>query len=372
MKEWHNKDKYCSYNSWKGLSYVKWYESIIDWKNGKRKVPLPPIEVSLDLFHFCQNACSFCNASRYIAKGLKNKRISDKHLINLIKFLGDWKVKAICYGGGGESTLHTKLPDVLLLSKKLKIDNSIATNGINFYDKLIEVSAKTCRWIGISVDASTIKTYKAIKQTDHFTTVIENLKKLVKEVERQKTNCLITYKFLIFDKNQSEIYDACKIAKDLGVHEFHARPADFSHQGMKERQKQNPYNINSILEQFNKCHQLRDENFGVFTVVHKFDKDFLPIKNFKQCWASPICIQLCADGNIYLCPDMRHQEFYKLGRHYPNPENILKVWGNKKHYDLVFKKGKKRCKTRCTFAPYNIQMERLYINNDDPMARWFV
>ena len=141
---------------------------------------------------------------------------------------------------------------------------------------------------------------------------------------------------------------------------------------MQDKNKVNFYNLELVQEEFNKCHELEDENFKVFTVVHKFAPDFNPLKKFKQCWASPICLQLCADGNIYLCPDTRHLEFYKLGTHYPNPKGILKAWGSKKHYELVFKAGYNNCKSRCTFAPYCIQTERLFINTDDPMCRNFV
>jgi hypothetical protein len=110
----------------------------------------------------------------------------------------------------------------------------------------------------------------------------------------------------------------------------------------------------------------------VFTVVHKFDTEFKPRKDFSQCYASPCCIQLCADGNVYLCPDQRHQEFYKLGTHYPDVTDIKNCWGSQKHYDLVFKTGKINCKTRCTFNPYCRQCEELFIKDNDPMCWKFI
>jgi len=188
-----------------------------------------------------------------------------------------------------------------------------------------------------------------------------------------KTPCDISYKFLIFNYNQHEIYDACKLAKKLGVRDFHARPADFTHQGMGELANRiGGYDIDLVKAQFEKCHELETENFHVFTVVHKFDRNFKPNKNFTHCYAAPCCIQLCADNNIYFCPDQRHQDAYKLGTHFPKLDGIKEAWGSEKHYQLVFETGKKMCSTRCTFSPYNKQCEELFIKETDPMCWRFI
>ena len=375
IREWNN--PYNSFNSLKGLLYKDHYLAIKEWKEGKIKKPLPPIEISIDLFRGCQNKCVGCNASRYL---LKNNivKMPDKHLMNLIKFFGKWKTKwkgrtykvlALCFGGGGESTLHTKLPDALLLSKKLNLENGIATNGINFYERLIEVSLHTCRWIGISVDCASNKMYKKLKGTEFFNKVIENIEKLNKYKRKHNLDCDIAYKFLVYPFNVKEIFKACKLAKDLGCSTFYARPIDLFHQGVDNKYKKTKfYNkkiITQALKEFDKCHKLEDKDFLVITSIHKYDKNFRPWKDFEQCYAAPINLQVCPK-ELFFCVDQRYNDFYKLGNHYPNPKNILKVWGNKKHYDLVFNTGKKNCVSRCTWTHYNYQCE-LFIKNKDPM-----
>jgi len=357
----------------KGLLYAPWYQSIRDWKDGKIKAPLPPVEASLDPIHACNLLCDHCNAHRYLVGQDKEAyRMTDEHLIGLTNFLGKWGVKAVCYGGGGEPTLHSGLKDALYACKAAGMEASIATNGTTFSDGLIKAMAETCRWVGISVDAATRETYKIGRKADKFVRTIANLKKLSDYVLYTRSKCDVSYKFLIFNYNQDEIYSACKFAKSLGVKDFHARPADWSHQGMGDLKNSiGNYDIDRVLQQFQLCHELEDENFHVYTIVHKFDKDFKPRKDFEQCWASPCCIQLCADGNIYLCPDQRFTEDFKLGSH-ANPEDILKIWGGEKHYDLVFKTGKEKCTTRCTFCTYNIQCEELFIKDTDPMCWKFI
>lgn len=374
MKEWSNKNEFNSFNSWKGLLYSNWYEAIIDWRDGRRKDPLPPIEISIDPIHACNLHCEHCNAASYLLKDLKNRRMTDEHLINLVKFFNSWGVKALCYGGGGEPTLHTGLADALDRTAFHQIQASIATNGTKFSDdmKLAETAVRTCRWIGVSVDASTPETYKIGRKKDAFNDTCAGIRVLTDLVKEYKYNCDVAFKFLVFDYNQHEIFDACKLAKRLGVRDFHARPADFSHQGMGDLKKNvNPYDINVVLEQFERCHELEDEDFRVFTVVHKFNPDFTPKRDFSKCYAAPLNLQVCADGNCYFCVDQRHQEKYKIISHYPNPEKISEFWGSQKHYDMVFGNTAKKCKTRCTFGRYNKQCEVLFADNKNPMCWQF-
>lgn len=388
--EWN--DEFNSFNSWKGLLYAEHYAGIKAWKESGDNYPLlPPVEVSLDLAEICQLRCSHCNAGRYLnQKDIKGFTatggycLPTEHMLALVDYLADWGVKAICFGGGGEPSINRGLANAIERTVERGMEVAVATNGYSMWfegightDRLINAYAK-CRWVGVSVDAGTRSTYLIGKNVDGFDRVIRNLEKLA-EINRNTS-----FKFLIFDYNQHEIYTACKLAKELGVRDFHARPADMRHQGMGDTSNMNNmhrrgisgviksgYDVVLINEQLAKCRELEDENFKVFTVTHKFNKDFTPKREFSQCYASPLCLQLSADGNIYLCPDTRHMDFYKLGSHL-DVKNIGEVWGSQKHYDLVFKTGCSNCNSRCTFGAYNKQCERLYINNDDPFCKNFV
>ncbi|MCX5848974.1 MAG: radical SAM protein [Deltaproteobacteria bacterium] len=193
MKEWSKNNEFNSFNSWKGLLYADWYEAVL---KGEFK---PPVEASLDPIHQCNLLCEHCNAHGYLTnRKLKDRRMPDDHLINLVKFLGNWGVKAICFGGGGEPTLHTKLAEVIQLTTSIGMEASVATNGTLFNDNLIN-SLKLCRWVGISVDAATPKTYIIGRNEDLFKIAVNNMASLVKKVKRTKSNCDVAYKFLIFD-----------------------------------------------------------------------------------------------------------------------------------------------------------------------------
>jgi len=356
MTEWSKKSKFNSFNSWKGLLYAKWYEAIAAGKF------LPPIEASIDPIHSCNLNCKHCNAHRLMT----HQKMPDDHFINLVHFLGKWGVKAVCIAGGGEPTLHPKLHEAIVEARISGMEASIITNGVLLRGKLLD-TVPLCRWVGVSVDAATQETFLKLKGVDKFQTVIGNILRATKN----SGACDIGFKFLISSLNQGEIYDACKLAKELGVHDFHARPMDFHHQGMGEELDGNlsDINVDLINDQMEQCHELESEDFRVFTVTHKFNPDFTPRKNFSQCFAAPLLIQLCADGKTYFCVDQRQQKEFELGTHYPNPENILNFWGSPRHVDMVLRDHiPERCTTRCTFGAYCEQCEQLVINDNDPMC----
>lgn len=378
MKEWSEKNRFNSFNSLlKGMSYYDRFVEISKWQNDKNYPLIPPIEISLDFFSGCQLRCQHCNFSKYLSNNIVEK-MDDNHIISLLNFFGNWnvngyKVCGICAGGGGESTLHPKLWDALILSTRLGMQNGIATNGINFNKETIDIAVNNCRWIGVSVDCANRKTYTIGRKTNYFDKVIENIKLMSIRAKELKTTCEIAYKFLVFSYNQHEIFEACKLAKSLGVRDFHCRIADYRHQGLKDWQsKQSVYNIELINKQYKECRELEDNNFRVFCVTHKFNEDFTPKRNFSQCFASPLCLQINPPNDVYMCPDTRNLEYYKLGEHFPNPKHILDFWGKENHWNLVFRNGCNNCISRCTYGYYCKMYQDLFVDNFDPLCRAFV
>jgi len=367
-KEWL--DRFNSFNSDKGFLFGEYYQAIADWLDGKREKPMPPIEVSFDPIQACNLRCEHCNAHRYLEN--HGYRMTDEHILGLVAYLAKWGVRTACFGGGGEPTLHSKLGEAIKLSKKLGMENSLVTNGTLLTPELCEDIALYSRYVGISIDSASPETYERGKGKDMFNTVVRNVERLVASIDKHNTDCSLAYKFLVYGYNQHEIFEACKLAKHLGARDFHVRPADFRHQGLGElKKRENEFNVELINSEFEKCHEIEDKNFRVYSVVHKFNKDFTPKRNFTHCYASPISIQVCADGNIYYCPDTRFLESYKLGTH-TNLEDIEKNWGNAHMKVLVSKTACPNCTSRCTFTVYNEICERLFINKDDPFYRWFV
>ena len=207
-----------SFKSEKVLLYKDNLDGIID---GKLR---PPIELSLDPCNACNLKCKWCNAWRVTGE---NKIMSKEDLFWTIKEVADWGVKGVCMAGGGEPTLHPNLGEAIELCTAKGLESAIISNGLMWSDELIKVMAKHMRWIGVSVDSGKTETFRKEKGIDGFDQVIDNIKQLVKERNKTKSNVGITFKFVIHMLNQAEIYDTCKLAKEIGVDSIHIRPVDF-------------------------------------------------------------------------------------------------------------------------------------------------
>jgi len=364
--EWSDRNKFNSFNSYKGLTYYKNYKEIMKWMDGESYLP-PPVECNLDPYAACNLNCYFCVVQRYIKHHREEIGMSElpaDYSHRLIDFLSDWGVRGLCISGGGEPTLHRELPNLINHASE-KMDVSLVTNITVMNTELIK-SMMYCKWIALSVDAGDRYMYRLIKGKDMFKTVVENIGMLTRERERAKSHVSLCFKFLVLPENQHFIYEACKLAKELGVQDFHARPVDFEREDI-EGNKKLDIDIKIVKEQFEKCHEIEDGNFHVYTVTHKFDPEFHVKHDFTRCLATPLVLPILTDGNAYLCVDRKMESKFKLGSCYPDPESILEWWGSDAHRDLIKSVNINEC-SRCTWSEYNRQISDTVIEDRMDLA----
>jgi hypothetical protein len=65
---------------------------------------------------------------------------------------------------------------------------------------------------------------------------------------------------------------------------------------------------------------------------------------------------------VHLCFDVRGKKEWILCKHYPDPREILKVWGSEKHKKIIDSVNVSKC-PRCTFGPYNEIIEKAIIED---------
>lgn len=364
--EWQS--QYNSFNSIKGLTYYENYKAIIKWLDGDSYLP-PPIECNLDPVAECNLNCYFCITQRYLKHHREDvggmRKLPTDYMLKLVDFLKQWGVKGLCISGGGEPTLHEDLPGVIHRAMGLRMDVALVTNATIIGVELAH-SIMSCRWVALSVDASNRDTYKVVKGRNKFDNVLENIKELVALRKQSIHKPDLCFKFLILPENEPYIYEACKLAKKLGVQEFHTRPVDFERSDI-EGAKKLKFNMTLIKEQFAKCHEEETKDFHVYTVTHKFDPEFHVKHDFIQCLATPLVIPILTDGNAYLCVDKKMEAPFRLGSCYPDPEGILSWWGSPAHRDLIKSVNINLC-SRCTWSQYNAQIENVVIQDNMCLA----
>lgn len=316
--------------------YTNWYEAILKGEF------LPPIEASVDPVNDCNLRCFWCNSKKVTSRKV---RMNDDHLIGLVKFFKIWGVKAICFAGGGEPTLHQKLGDAFRVSE---LPTAIITNGLFLDDDQMKIIAEKAQWIGISVDAASKEFYNQYKGADRFDEVIANIKKLKAYGARE-----ICFKFLVNNVNQFQIFDACRIAKFIGCHRIHIRPVAFKCYQIEE----DKLDVEKINKQIiDGRSSFEDDKFKVFGIVHKFDKELHAKKPFKKCLATPIMPIFNANGDISICIDRKGDKSLVIGKHEPI-ENILEVWGSEEHKRVINSVKVDEC-PKCTLTHCNEFIER--------------
>ena len=343
MIEWSN--KYNPMNSDKGLTYFEHYKKIVGWFDGKNELP-PPIEASLDPVNACNNQCYYCNSQRYLREHPTYlKRWGRDYMEDLLVNLSNWGVRAFCWGGGGEATLNLRLAEMTRAGVLLGMEACIVTNGVCLDDDLID-ALLLCKWIGVSVDTNFDDVYQKVRGTRDCAKVWNNIHKLAK----MKTTTTLGIRALVLPETIDYLVDTCVAAQAYGADFFHVRPVDLERKDSKAGKLN--LDMDRVKDVFEQCHKLETEDFKVYTVTHKYDKNFHVKHDFKKCWASPLVTQICTDKKMYVCVDHRLE-----------PRFEVKEWGSDEHRELL--KGINpavEC-SRCTYGSYNKQIEEVVLKD---------
>ena len=391
-REWNPSKKWNPFNSYKLLSHVD------RWSKIKRGRPIPPpILVTVDPINVCNFNCVWCNAA-FIRKKRKGL-LSEKMLTGLADFLPHWGagnsgfkpgVESVCVAGGGEPLLNPATAAFIDRLIANRIEVGIVTNG----SKLIEYidSLSQCTWVGVSMDAGTSKTFDKLKglptNKKYFDRVIEGIAILVDYAKRQNSRLGlkhpaygVSYKYLLYKDNIEEVYQATKLAKEIGCKNIHFRPAGtpWDKIGTENQITFTPDEIALFKEQITKAMELDDETFGVYGVTHKFNSQFEPSNYFEKCYSifmtavfmPPTSKETSKDAFVLgLCCDRRGDGKLELATDIEDVEKIDQLWGGKRHWKIHDSINVADECPRCTYQPHNEIYEQVILN--DSMTYKFI
>ena len=364
--EWSSAAKYNSFNGFKGLTYYENYKAILRWMDGDSYLP-SPVEVNLDPIAECNLACYFCVGQRYLRDNRVEvgpmRKLPTDYMLRLVDYLAEWGVRGLCISGGGEPSLHEGIPAVINQAAHRGMDVALVSNVVAVSPELAE-AIMHCRWLAMSVDAADAETYQTVKGRDSFASVVSNISRLVALREQTRSKVDLAFKMLILSENTHGIFQACRLARDLGVQDFHVRPADLERPDVKNHGKRLD-DLSRVREQLEMCHELETDSFHVYTVTHKFDGAFRNQQNFSRCLMTPLLLPILTDGNVYMCVDKKMQDAYRLASCFPDPEAIGGWWGSNGHRDAVktILPAVHCAENRCTGQCYNEQMEQVVLQD---------
>ena len=367
MKEWADIDCYNPFNSMKLLAWVNYWRPILDGR-----VP-PPVTVSVDPTNRCNQRCKWCNAGVVVGTAPEagqeprgSRSMSRDYLLGLAEFLGDWGVRAVCVGGGGESLVNPHTGAFIERCVERGVQVGVVTNGALIDHHMAALSK--CRWVGVSVDAATRETYAQLHgvEPEVFDHVIDNIRTLQAR-NAGRSDFEMSFKFLVHPDNVHEVHAAAKLAKSLGVARFHSRPVSDPWFNRQHHPPFTPETIERLAEEIRLASELHDRGFKVYAITHKVTEDFDVRHRFARCHAIFLTCIFEPGGVVSLCCDRRGDPSLELCR-VAEPKELLDFWG-KAHHKAVAKRIHLEDCPRCTFAPHNEVFEHV-VERDSMMVEF--
>lgn len=297
-----------------------------------------PVTVEIDPTNCCNMACIWCNDQ----KKLPQVSLKIKVLLNLIKELKDLKVKSLVIKGGGEPLLYPHILDVFSLCKKLNFPIGLITNGSYLNEKNTKLVGQSCRWVRISIDAGSNKTYQEIHCPKNKGMDLDKLLANIVRLQKVKSaNCTIGCNYVIHRKNFLELPHIITKLKKIGVSYVNIRPP------VLFRDKLNSYEWDAIDAVISEVSKMENGKFKVLSKYKEHDRDnYYLKKEWTRCHATPLIGNVSADGEVYVCCALKGFKSFSFGNIYKN--SFSEIWTSQKRQNTLNKIGGKICQKFCS------------------------
>ncbi len=278
-----------------------------------------PKTIRIDLNTVCNHSCPFCLYQSF-DDGLKGVgfnsempigvQIDEKRLIQLIKEFKDCDVNSLVFLGGGEPTIHPAFEQIIEATINNNLEFGIITNGSRL-DKMLPYKNSTClKWVRISLDAATEKTWinihgGGIKKIYGFNQIINNIKIL----QNDREDFLRGLSFIVGQDNYNEIYEFIKLGYTLGLD--NVRIGLEYGKGFGDR---NSNLIESAIEQINNGKKdFESKSFVIFDKVSSRKQEISTKRDYSTCGFKELSTNLGADLNLYTCCFGKYTISHKIG-----------------------------------------------------------
>ena len=342
------------------LNIVRPLSNYICSKGGKIFLFSTPMYGWWDLTSACNFRCVHClyNDTEYSAK----EDLSHEQAMNLADDLIEAGIVEIILTGG-EIFMR---PDTLDIAEKFKKNNisvKLLTNAALINDEHIERIAEMFNpyldMLQISLDGATHETFKKIRQTDSFETIIGNIKKLTDKGIRVVIGCTVN------KINYNEILETYNLASELGVSDFMAGKMIYhnkSHTPLMVSDRDLLLLEKKLIENKNTKTNLISGLFptidflnveGVKEIIseEKYQKylDKFTKPKLKSCHLHDR-IRICSNGDMYLCMEADNCPEAKLGNY--KESSFEDIW-NKRNSNIFFQ-PRELNKMVCKNCKYNV------------------
>ncbi len=279
-----------------------------------------PRFVSLEITEQCNLKCKHCYTS---AGNGKPHFLELKYVYKLIDELSKYGCEFLALGGG-EPLLYADIEKVIRYAISKGVEVELVSNGILFDDKMIEkLNIAGLKYVQISLDGESSKTYSKVRGADFFDKVVCNIKKVNREFNTSISTVLCKY-------NYDKIFEIIKIANDIKVDSY--RIMKFIETGRGNDNKNVLQITPDEFKQF--IDKLKDKRKD-YRIPVRIDENMMDNFTRKKipwlkdglygCSAGRSTISIDVNGNIYPCSFLNYEEL-KCGNIKEN--SLLDIWKN--------------------------------------------
>jgi len=312
-----------------------------------------PLTVEIDPTNLCNNDCIWCMYEEFNRRCAAS--LSEEFLLSLIEELSEMGVKSVVLTGGGEPLVNKATPKVIQRAREAGLEVALVTNGELINKENLKTIAENCAWIRVSLDAATTETYNrchGIANRNAFQTVVDNIRNLVDY--RKVINSPITMglAFLVHPYNVNEIYDACKLARELGADYIQFRPVYLYGFNIDEKMAQSWANqIQRAKDDF------QSEDFVIHSSMERFK---LKERKYDRCVACKMIGIVAADMKTYVCCQLKGDEQFQTGD--LSGKSFKEIWQSPDTHTLCGEVDVSQCPP-CRYDGYNEILNYLLLSD---------
>lgn len=324
------------------------------------RIPIP-IHAFIDTTQECNHRCWYCYDYVGYSLGIKREKSSTpytpiKDLIYILEELNTLGIRAYDFCGG-EPLYYPHSKELLNAAANLGVKYGLVTNGTMITGSILELVANHACWVRFSIDTIDEKLFKKTRRpiSEQFGSnyVLKNLSSLVsRRKELKRNDFLIGVNCVVDRRHVSSIYDTAFKLKDIGVDYV---IYDFVNAGKSIQSRlYNHDHLELIMNEIHRTMELVDESFQIYEPTHESLLNRPNSrKGFSLCYWSLLTLTFDVDGNLYACPEMKHDERFLVGNRYD--ESLSELVFSHKRWDIA--KQINFCSNCCKFN-FNAFVER--------------
>ncbi len=333
----------------------------IDWTKGSDT----PLVVEFDTTEVCNLSCPGCISEDLVSNSTS---FSKERLLELAKEMCEAGVRAVILIGGGEPLAHPAVGEFMKILGENNVHIGITTNG-SFIDKYMDIIAKYSSWTRVSMDAAKQETFDKLRPTKSGKSEFSHIVNNMRELGKIKTGKM-GFSFLIrttadgfgIESNINDIYDAAKLARDLGCDYFEVKPS-YSYAGGVAHAlvKHNKEDMDKARYEIEKLSELETDTFKIVKAINLEDSlncvERVQEKEYTRCPVAELRTLVCPSG-VYICPYWRGKDKYRIGN--VKDMSFKEMWNSNKRKAVACGTNPKvHCQFHCLRDNSNVEILKM-------------